>query len=345
MCGIAACVPPYVEENAGLPILGDHADEFIKTTGVERKRICDANICSSDLCFEAAQRLLHALGWEKESVDCLIFVSQTPDYILPATSCILQDRLGLSSTCYSLDISLGCSGWVYGLSVITSLLSAGGMKRGLLLAGDTISKICSKNDQSTRPLFGDAGTVTALEYTGNQEDLFYFQMNSDGHGYDAIIVPQGGSRSPLTMDSFSENTRDKGCASNGAQLSLEGMDVFSFGIKCAPESVKELLEYFKLDKEQIDYFLFHQANLFMNKKITKKIKISPPLDEKKVPFSLKDYGNTSCASIPLTMVTQLHKELKEQSLNLLACGFGVGLSWGSVYFATNHLICIDLIEI
>ena len=342
--GVGACVPSQVSCNLSLPLLGENSHKFIDTTGIKYRRVSDKNICSSDLCFEATIRLLDGLKWERESIDCLIFVSQTHDYVLPATSCILQKRLGLSSSCYALDITLGCSGWVYGLSVISSLLSAGGIKRGLLLAGDTISKICSSKDQSTYPLFGDAGTVTALEFTGDIKNKFYFSMNTDGEGKDAIIVPHGGCRHPINTNSFIEEQGENGISYNQTQLHLDGMDVFSFGIKRAPESVDHLLNVFNIEKDNVDYFLFHQANLFMNNKIAKRIKIQSDVINK-VPSSLEYFGNTSCASIPLTMVTKLKSDLENRHLNMIACGFGVGLSWGSVYFQTANIVCNDLTEL
>lgn len=338
--GMAACVPSNISENKDLSVFdAGGAESFIKSTGIERRRIADKKTCSSDLCIEAAEELLKKLNWNKDSIDCVVFVSQSPDYVLPATSCLIQDRLGLPTSCYTLDISLGCSGWVYAMSVISSLLSPGTMKRGLLLAGDTISKFCSEEDKSTYPLFGDAGTVTALEYTTENVQINYF-CATDGSGKDVIIIPDGGYRNPVSIQSFEQKEIKEGIWTSDLNLHLEGMDVFTFGISKAPASVKQLVEYFNLDMTKIDYFTFHQANLFMNEKIRKKLKLS----DESVPYSLKDFGNTSCASIPLTMVTQLKNDLEQKKLNHIACGFGVGLSWGSMYFETDKIICLDLIE-
>jgi len=206
--------------------------------------------------------------------------------------------------------------------------------------GDTPTKACAFTDKSTYPLFGDAGTATALEYAENVESML-FGMSSDGSGYKAIIINDGGYRNPVTPSSLESIVRDEGIESNNLQLILDGMDVFAFGIKRAPESVNKLIEEFYLEKDQINYFLFHQANLFMNEQIRKKLK----LPAEKVPYSLKNFGNTSSASIPLTMVTQMKNELETKSLNHIACGFGVGLSWGSVYFETDKIICSELVEI
>lgn len=340
--GIAACVPKHILENKQSPLFDTESlAAFINGTGVERKRKATADTCTSDLCVAAAEQLIKDLQWEKNEIDILIFVSQTPDYVLLATACIIQDRLGLSTDCYAMDISLGCSGWVYGLQVVSSLLQSLDKKgKALLLVGDTCLKLCSERDKSTYPLFGDAGTATALEYKENTGKM-YFDMHSDGSGYKAIIIDDGGYRNPTAIHSFDIIHKEQGISHNKLNVQLDGMDVFSFGIQRAPQSVNALIEHFQLDKEGMNYFLFHQANLFMNEKIRKKLQIPP----EKVPYSLKDFGNTSSATIPLTMVTQLQKDLQSRHLKNVACGFGVGLSWGSVYFETDCITVPDLIEI
>lgn len=341
IAGISACVPKEVESVKDFPLFSESdAESFSRTTGVEKHRKAGYNICASDLCLKAAEKLIEELSWEKSDIDCLIFVSQTPDYRLPATSVILQDRLDLPTDCYTLDISSGCSGWVYALSVISSLVSHGSMKRGLLLAGDTILKFCSDTDKSTYPLFGDAGTATALEFSIEENNPICFLLNSDGGGYKAIVIEDGGLRNPFTIQSFEKETISEGIERSKLDLVLEGMDVFSFGISRAPQSVNELGNRFSIDIGSINYFVFHQANKFMNEKIRKKLK----LPEEKVPYSLKDFGNTSSASIPITMVTQLQKQLRDEDLSFIGCGFGVGLSWGSCFFKTNKIVCPDLIE-
>ena len=339
--GIAACVPKLSEENITSTVFptSEDAKKFITSTGVERRRIADSETTTSDLCYLAAERLISDLNWDKESIDCLILVTQSPDYILPATSCVLQHRLKLKEECYALDISLGCSGWVYGMSVITNLISSGSFKRGLFLCGETALKFASHSDKSTWPLFGDAGTCVALEYSINANEI-YFHLATDGSGYQAIIIPDGGYRNPFSLNSLSYYQAEEGITRNNLHTIMNGMDVFAFGISKAPESVKNLCSYFSIDQNIIDYYTFHQANFFMNEKIRKKLK----LPEEKVVYSLKDYGNTSCASIPLTLVSQLKNELERNKLRHIACGFGVGLSWGSVYFETDKIVCSELIE-
>jgi len=342
--GFSVCVPKNIEENTSFPLFNDEeAKKFISTTGVERKRKVDDNICTSDLCVSAAEALISSLQWNKDDISIVVLVTQTPDYILPATSPIIQHRLGLSKDCYTLDISLGCSGWVYAMGVVAGLLTKllGGGK-ALLLTGDTPSKISSIEDKSTYPLFGDAGTATALEYAKDTEPML-FGMNSDGSGYKSIIINDGGYgfRNPFSLSSLDMVVRGDGIVSNNLHQILDGMNVFSFGIKEAPKSIDRLVEKFNLDKDKIDYFVFHQANFYMNEQIRKKLKL--PIE--KVPYSLKNFGNTSSASIPLTLATQLHKELQEKKLQHIACGFGVGLSWGSIYFTTDKIVCVPLVEV
>jgi len=341
--GISACVPKHIEDNRNLSLFGDQDEmnKFIDTTGiVQRHTVGNQDICSSDLCYEAAKKLIKELNWEKEEIDCLIFVSQTPDYMLPATSCILQGKLGLSKDCFAMDISLGCSGWVYGLSTITSLLSSGNMKKALLLVGDTVTVTKSPLDKSTYPLFGDAGTATAVEYDlGN--DGMKFNTGTDGEKYKNIIIRDGGFRNFFTEDSLKIKEREPGIFRNNLQSFLHGQNVFIFGITRAPKSIKSLLERYEINKEDIDFYIFHQANLLMTEMIRKKIKVKP----EKVPYSLNEYGNTSSASIPLTMVTRLSEILKKGKHKNLGCSFGVGLSWGSVVFETSDLVCPDIIEI
>ena len=244
-------------------------EQFIATTGVKQKRVASESVTSSDLCFEAAEKLIAELNWEKAEIDALVFVTQSPDYRTPASSCILQDRLGLPQSCFTLDISLGCSGWVYGLSVIASLMQSGGIRRGLLLAGDTVLKMCSSEDKSTYPLFGDAGTCTAVEFDPEAFPMT-FAMHTDGSGAEAIIVPSGGFRNRESPESFEMVDYGEGIVRNSLQVSMEGMSVFTFGISKAPKVVNELLGVIGENSNDIDYFTFHQANLFMNEKIRKK---------------------------------------------------------------------------
>jgi len=338
--GISACVPSVVEENISLPFFkGDEAEKFIASTGIERRHIADANTTSGDLCYKAAEDLIVKLGWRKEDIDCLIFVSQSPDYILPATSCILQGRLGLKEGCYTMDISYGCPGWVYGLSVIGSLMSSGCMKKGLLLVGDTPSKFKSRNDRTSWPLFGDAGTATAIEYTAGTNAMF-FTFSTEGASYQSIIIRDGGARNPVTESSLKEVRLEDGIARRPLDSEMDSLSVFAFGLKRAPESILDTLGYAQTDIDSVDLFVFHQANYYMLEKIRKKLKIAV----EKVPYCLRDFGNTSCATIPLTFATQCSEILGDKDKKAIATAFGVGLSWGSVLFSMDSIKCLSIIE-
>lgn len=339
--GISACVPKNTEHNIDYSwVTEEEIRKFMDATGVQHRRIVPDDVCTSDLCYAAADKLLNDLQWERSQVEILVFVSQTADYVLPVTSAILQDKLGLSKECVAFDVPLGCSGYIYGLSVIAGMMKATGLKKGLLLVGDTSSKLASKKDKSTAPLFGDAGTATALELSDDAAPLL-FNLGTDGTGYEAIIVPHGNSRNKATAESLVYNKIDEGIERNSCQLVLEGMDVFSFGITQAPKTVNALLTHFNVDKDAVDHFVFHQANLMMNKMITKKLK----LPDEKIPYSLEHFGNTSSATIPLTIVTELNKQVSEAPKKLIMCGFGVGLSWGTAYAELNRIVCPELIEI
>lgn len=340
--GISCCVPLKKAFNTDLSIMTtDEVEKFINATGVEQRRIANPDICASDLCFAAAEDIIHKLDWNKKDIQVLIFVSQTPDYILPNTSSILQHKLGLEQSCITFDLTLGCSGYVYGLSVINSIMQMSGIKKGLLLVGDTISKIVSQTDKSTFPLFGDAGSATALEINPLSNTRLYFDLGSDGSGYKTIIIPDGGSRNRITDKSFKKIDVEVGIQRNSTELVLEGMDVFSFGITQVPKNINNLLTTFHIDKEEVDFFVFHQANLVMNKMIVKKLKIP----SEKVPYSLREFGNTSSATIPLTITTELKEKIQGKNSNILMCGFGVGLSWGAVYIQNNSIDEISFIEI
>jgi 3-oxoacyl-[acyl-carrier-protein] synthase-3 len=339
--GISCCVPKNKQLNRELSLMSsDEIEKFIEATGVEERRIADDKTCTSDLCFHAAEKLISELNWNKEDIEVLVFVSQTADYILPVSSVILQERLGLSNSCVAFDVPLGCSGYVYGMSIISSMMKATGLKKGILLAGDTSSKLLSQQDKSTVPLFGDAGTASAFEYDSNANNL-YFDLGSDGSGKNAIILKDGGARNRITQNSLEYHEYESGIKRNSCHLVLEGMDVFSFGISQAPKTINLLLEKFELDKEKIDYFVFHQANLMMNKMIVKKLK----LPQEKVPYSLQKYGNTSSATIPLTIALNLKEELFNSAKEVIVCGFGVGLSWGTAKITFDNFLITDILEI
>ena len=340
IAGITTCVPKNVEENTSLSFFKEgEAEKVILSTGIERRRIVDPGVTSGDLSCKAAEDLIVGLGWNKEDIDCLIFVSQTQDYILPATSCVIQGKLGLPNSCCCFDISYGCSGWIYGLSVISAMLSTGAMKKGLLLVGDTTSTFKSAKDKTARPLFGDTGSATALEYNPEAEDM-KFALYANGNKFDAIIVPDGGCRKPFSESSLVETEYEEGVVRTPMHSAMNGMDVFSFGITKGPEVTKDVMDFAGKTVDDVDFFIFHQANKFMNEKIRKKLKIG----EEKCPYSMKDFGNVSCATIPLTIDCRFKDASELKGKEIVATAFGVGLSWGSAIFRLNDIKYIAMTE-
>ena len=342
IAGVSAGVPEKIASNLH-PTEDDNTskeyspEEYVKTTGVVERRV-SRHLTTADLSFAAAEQLILDLGWQKDEIEALVFVSQSPDYVLPATACILQDRLGLSKDCYAMDVSLGCSGWVYGLSTVASLLGENRLQKALILCGDAKKRFRVSN-QLRDPLFGSAGSATAVEYKKGAPGL-KFHFGTDGSGFDAIITPDMGSRSPASIDSFVFEEVE-GKPSCRLMTRMKGMDVFSFGITTAPKSVKSLAEHFGFNYLEADYFVFHQANMKMNSFISKKLK----LENEKVPSCMHHFGNTSSASIPLTIVTELKGKCDVRPTKMICCGFGVGLSWGTVFFETDHLVISDLVEV
>lgn len=341
MAGISACVPPKVLSNHDYGwITQKERDQVIKTIGVETRHVAEPGQTTSDLCFQAAEQLLGELQWERNDIQLLIFVSQSRDYIIPSTSTILQDRLKLPKTCMALDINLGCSGYVYGLSVMGSMMKATGLKKGLLLVGDLSNVTSAYRDKSTYPLFGDAGTATALELQPGHAPM-QFNLQTDGSGYEAIIIYDGGVRNLASKKSFATKKYGEGIYRNRLQIALNGIEVFNFSLREVVPNIKATLKHFQRELPEFDYLVFHQANRLINETLRKMLKVEP----QKVPYSLREFGNTSCASIPLTMVTQIRETLQDKPQKLLLSAFGIGLSWGTVFIETEGLVVPPLTEL
>lgn len=329
--GTAAAVPREIERNETLSVFENDPQglaAFVANVGVRERRVSrERNVCASDLCFAAAERLIEELRWRREDIDALVFVSQTADYRLPATACLLQERLGLSSECLAFDVSLGCSGWVYGMSVVSSLLESGNLRKALLLAGDTPgTHLHSRFDKSSVPLFGDAGTATALEFSETAEPMF-FHLETKGSGARAIFLPDGGARNPFGPDSARLQDLGDGVKCAPLHTRMNGMDVFGFSVSRAPKSVKNLLSHFRAEPPPETILLLHQANRLIDEKIRRKL----GFPEERCPSALERFGNTSCASIPLLMVSERERVDWGGGFPILACGFGVGLSVGSLF--------------
>ncbi len=338
LVAVTSCVPKEVKRTSEYELITASEQElFIKTTGIKERRVAEPNVACSDLCFAAANDVLNKFNC-REDIDVIIFVSQSPDYYLPATSIILQDKLKIKKECLAFDINLGCSGYVYGLSIIANLLQNGQLKKALLLVGDKSTFSTSYTDKSTYPLFGDAGTATLLEYDEKASPC-YFNLQSDGSGKNAIIIEDGQCRNPYSQESEKLVEIEPGIARRRKDLALNGMDIFNFALREVAANINKLIDYSQIKKEDINYFVLHQANKLMNETVRKKLKV----EAERTPYSIEIFGNTSSGSIPLTMCYALKDELKNKSLTLLLCGFGVGYSWGSAIFKTEN-VYTNLIE-
>ena len=315
---------------------------FDKTVGIKNRYVASEDVCASDLCFDAANRLIDGIGWEKDSIDILVFASVTGDYKTPPTSGILQDRLGLPQSTFVVDLPMGCCGCLYAINVAGNLLTSGTVKRALLLVGDTASRMGSPLDKSRAPLFGDSGSAMALEFDAKAKDIIV-DINTMGSGYQALMTPHGGYRHPIAKeDSFEYQDFGNGIIRAPKDALINGMDVFSFAITKPPISIHRMLERQGLDKNRdIDYYLIHQANKMIVDKIVKKLKINPDI----VPYDLQEFGNLGGCSIPMLMTYNISKELSSRPLTLLCSAFGLGLTWGTMLLRTTPLLVLPLNKI
>lgn len=341
IAGVSAAVPKQKKDIKNLECFAPgEAEKVMALSGIKESRLAPDGMVCSDYCQVAAEALIKELGWEKDSIDALIYLSVSRDYIEPNTATVIQGNMGLPSTCYTIDVPMACSGYCYGLSVIGALLSLGCMKRALMLVGDTPSKIMSPLDKTVWPIHGDAGTATALEYDPTAAPML-FNMMSDGTQMNAIIAPHSGVRHPVTEQSLVMEVVDEGITRNLTHVNMDGMAVFAFATMRVPKDILALCEHFNLKTDEIDYLLLHQANQYIDDKIRRKLKFPP----EKTPYCLQSFGNTSSGTIPLTMVTQIRQELETKPNKLLMSGFGAGLSWGVVYVETPPFKVLPLIEI
>jgi 3-oxoacyl-[acyl-carrier-protein] synthase-3 len=341
--GVTCAVPIQKKVAKEQPFFtSTEAENFTNVTGVISSRLAPADMTLSDLCEVAANKLLDEAGWERSSIDLLLFVSTSRDYyICPNTSNLLQDRLGLRTECMALDLPFACSGYVYGLSVAASLMQSGQLKRCLLLVGEMTSKNQSPLDKTVWPLHGDAGSATLLEYDPEAMHPLQFNLCGDGSGWETIICREAGVRNPTTEESLKVKTYGEGIVRNGMQCAMDGMSVFSFAISRPRQSILDLCDHFSIDLQAVDYLLIHQANKMIDEKIRMKLK----LPKEKVPYSMTYFGNTSSCTIPITMTSQIREVLASKENELVLCGFGSGLSWGAAHLTTDKIICLPVIEV
>ena len=333
--GISTVIPKCEKNLLNEPNLYDgnkkKINRVINSSGFLKRRVTVSET-TSDLCLQAAFDLFRKLKIDKNEIDALVFSSYTPDYLMPATSYVLHNKLKLSNKCICMDIPQACSGFVLGLYQASMLLNSG-CKKILLLVGDSFSKFTDMFN-NTAPVFGDAGSATLIEYDKNAEKIF-FNINSDSKGYDALICENGGFRNPVKRSDFYDDEK------YAYKAKMDGGRVFDFTMNNVAPNIKELLEFSKISKDEIDEFIFHQANKFILENIARKLEIAP---ERVSSTTLTKYGNQCGASIPCTISDVYKKEFEAQNKKCLISGFGVGLSLANAILNFDNIYCSALNE-
>jgi len=307
----------------GVPLA--QLERIAKTIGLVDRMVAPASVTALDLCEDAARRLLNEMNLDVSSIDAVIFVTQTPDHSQPNNASLLHGRLGLSKSAFAFDLSLGCSGWVVGLQQAGLLCAHGGAGRVLLCAGDTLSRLTHEKDRAMDPLFGDAGSATIVERTG-QATSMHFILGADGKGAQSIIVPAGGARQPATDLTRKEKVDVSGNTQHAENLQMDGAEVFNFSLREIPSAVQSVMQHAGYTPALADALVLHQANKFIVESIAQKI----GFEKSKVPSGIvAQFGNQSSASIPCALIHALGGALAQKPLKLVGCGFGVGLAWGA----------------
>ena len=298
--------------------------------GVKTRHLADESICSSDLCLSAAKDVLTTLQWPAETVDAVIMVTQSPDYFLPSTACLIHRDLGLRDGCAAFDLGLGCSGYPYGIWLASMMLQTPGFARVLVLHGETPARFASHSDRSVALLFGDAGSATALASSESScSKKWWFALHTDGTGYDDLIIRGGGFR-------------DRFPAGHEAQfVQMNGRNIFNFTIKRIPPLIEETLSAAGLTSEQVDYFIFHQSNRFIMRHLARKV----GLPEEKTPQTIGEFGSAGGPSVPLTITRGGLTRPPNDELQLLLLGYGVGLSWASALVTLPPEATLNHIEL
>ena len=290
--------------------------------GIKQRHIASENETSGDMAIKAAEKLFELKSIDKDSVDFILFCTQSPDYFLPTTACIIQSKLGLRKNIGALDFNLGCSGYIYGLSIAKGLISAGIAKNILFLTSETYSRYIHVEDKVNLSIFGDAATATLISTDGFAE-IGDFELGTDGNGWDNLIVKTGCAKFPKNLNSF--DIDESGNLRSSDHLYMNGSNVFNFTLATIPDLIKSLIIKTKLQNNQINFFVFHQANKFMLDTLRKLCRIP----EEKFYVDMEDVGNTVSSTIPIALKRLKQKNNLNKGNNIILAGFGVGLSWGA----------------
>lgn len=297
--------------------------------GIKQRHISNANETSGDLAIKAAEKLFSETNIKRESIDFILLCTQSPDYFLPTTACLIQDKLGIPTSAGALDFNQGCSGYVYGLSLAKGLIAAGIAKNILFLTAETYSKYIHAHDKSNLSIFGDAATATIISREGFAE-IGDFVLGTDGSGADNLIVKTGGSKFPEATDEVI--TDEGGFLQSSDHLYMNGSNVFNFTLSAVPELIKSIMLKSDVVMDDVDFFVFHQANHYMLNVLRKVCKIN----EEKFYVNMEDTGNTVSSTIPIALTRLLHdKNVISGKGNVIIAGFGVGYSWGSCILKFN----------
>ncbi len=315
----------FIKDGLALGLDPLQLERASKTVGLKERKVAAPGVTALDLCEDAARRLLAEMALDASSIDAVIFVTQTADHSQPNNASLLHGRLGLSKSAPAFELSMGCSGWVFGLQQAALLCAHGGAARVLLCAGDTLSRLTNPGDRATDPLFGDAGSAAVIEKTGRSAP-FHFVLGADGSGASSIIVPAGGARQPSSAATRVETVDAEGNRHHAENLHMNGAEVFNFTLREVPDAVNAVMKLADWTAVEADALVLHQANRFIISTVGRKCGF--PAD--KTPMGVVEkFGNQSSASIPCALIDALGNQLKAGPLKMVACGFGVGLSWGA----------------
>lgn len=306
------------------------AEKILDKTGIRERRIADADETALDLGCAAAAKLLAGGAVRSEDVDFLLFCTQAPDHVLPTSACIMQERLGLPRHIGALDFNLGCSGYVYGLSLAAGLIASGAARRILLVTADTYSKYIHPRDKSVRTLFGDGAAATLVEAApGGTAGIGPFVFGTDGSGAESLIVRAGGFRYPNSADTAVETEDRAGNIRSDDNLYMDGGAVMSFTLREVPRAFRQLLDKSGTTMDDYDYVVLHQANKFMLDALQKKL----DLPNDKVPRRFEEIGNTVSSTIPFVLAGLMEDGKLDAGARIMVVGFGVGLSWAAATIA------------
>lgn len=327
---IAVHFPSSVLDNEELARLFPEwpADKIYEKTGIRQRYVVQPGECASDLAVAAAEKIFS--DFDRAKVDFLLFCTQSPDYLLPTTACILQHRLSLPIKCGALDFNLGCSGYVYGLALAQGLIQGGLAKQVLLLVADTYTRRIHPADKSVRTIFGDAGSATLIS-ADSKNRMHSFMLRTDGSGAEQLIIRTGGARYPHAMQSDIPTVDEAGNVRDPSYIYMNGPEIFNFTLRAVPGLVDDILAKAGLVLEEIDCFVFHQANRFMLDHLRRKMRIP----RERFEICLEDYGNTVSATIPIALDAAIKAGRIKPGMKVLLAGFGVGLSWGGCILEWN----------